>query len=290
MHTWLLLDVSYLCHRAWHSTGALSHEGQSTGVAYGVLRDVEAMIQLHQPTITVFAFDGPGENIRRAISPGYKRRNDRLTEEERERRRELYSQIDALRTKILPESGYSNMISVRGYEGDDVIAAVAQIIPDKDEGVIVSCDGDLLQCLRENVVLYNIVRKKATTVTAFRQEWGIEPEQWPSVKAIAGCRGDDVVGVPGIGDKSAALWVRGLLKPGSKKHTAILDNLHVHNANLPLVKLPFPGLELPEIVADVYDAAKQMAVKQELGIRKSRTSNRAREKAKRYQEKREGFF
>ena len=60
MRTWCVIDVSYLAHRAFHTTGSLSYEGNPTGVLFGVLRDIEKQLDLHGASLAVFAFDSFG--------------------------------------------------------------------------------------------------------------------------------------------------------------------------------------------------------------------------------------
>jgi hypothetical protein len=41
MSSWILVDTHYLCHRAFHTMGELSHDGEMTGVFFGALREVD---------------------------------------------------------------------------------------------------------------------------------------------------------------------------------------------------------------------------------------------------------
>lgn len=66
----LLLDVNYLCHRAYHTTGHLEFEGIVTGVLYGVLRDIRTLQENLQGE-PVFCFD-KGPSKRKLTLPTYK--------------------------------------------------------------------------------------------------------------------------------------------------------------------------------------------------------------------------
>jgi len=81
-------------------------------------------------------------------------------------------------------------------------------------------------------------------------EYGIAPSQWADVKAIAGCSSDGVEGVRGVGEKTAAKFLRGNLKPASKAHQAIVAGNNVWRRNLPLVRLPFPGVGKFDLESD----------------------------------------
>lgn len=273
----LLLDVNYLSWRAAHTTGSLTHDGLGTGVAFGVLRDIESQTQIHSATKLVLAFDSRVSK-RKEICPGYKgTRNEGLSEEELKAKELVYAQIERLRTQLLPLSGYRNVVTVEGYEADDVIAKYVQDISSKDKAIIVSADQDLWQCVGKNVSCFNPTKREFVTGDSFRAQFGIDPLQWAHVKALAGCGTDEVEGIKGIGEASAAGWFSGKLKSG-KKYDLISENLHFIEKNLPLVKLPFPGIEVPELVEDEVTEQSKLEVQVLLGIRSGRTSQRAKDK------------
>lgn len=270
MKTVLLIDISPLAHKAKHTTGDLSHEGMLTGIAFGVLRDIEAASERFQSDRVVLAFDSRSEKFRNQILPSYKSsRALKKTDEDRERDSVFYPQLDRLRDQILPDLGYRNIVEADGFEADDIIAAYAQNTPDSHEAIIVSSDHDLYQCLRDNVLYFNPGTGRVVTKQSFFENWGINPEQWATVKALAGCTTDDVDGIAGIGEKSAACYLAGTLKQGGKKWTAICDNLWIIDKNLPLVKLPLPGytLTLPKICPDELSVERRLAVMEQLGFR-----------------------
>lgn len=277
MRTWLLVDAQYLCHRARYVVGHLSHRNVATGVAFGVIRDVENQIEFHGADRVVFAFDHPGPSLRKQILPTYKssRRKD-LTDEEKADLVVFYEQLNRLKTSLLPSIGYRNIVEVEGYEADDIIAQISRDLPVGDDAVIVSADKDLYQCVCSNVRFHNPTSKETVTPESFFKRWYIPPEQWSHVKALSGCSGDDVLGIRGIGEKSAAGWFSGSLAKG-KKWDLINDNIDVLARNLPLVKLPFPGLVLPELVDDELTESKKIAVQTELGIRVRRGGKKIKE-------------
>lgn len=266
---WLLVDANNLCWRAFHTTGGLSHEGFGTGVCFGILRDLEHMTGTFGVVRTVLAFDGIG-SLRQDKYPNYKseRRGRVFTDAERKARESFYEEIRRLRTDVLPAAGYNNVFAVDGFEADDIIAKVAEELPESIEGIIASTDKDLYQCLRENVIIYNPIKKEVTSLNSFSEShFGIHPKEWANVKAIAGCDSDSVVGVRGVGDITAAKWVAGKLKHTSKTYQEIQQNYCLYRTNLPLVALPYPGLVLPEIRDDAVTPSKITQVREALGIR-----------------------
>ena len=245
MKTWMLVDCNYLAWRAYHAIGPLSHNGKSTSVCFGVLRDLEGLINLHSPARTVLAFDSPAKSLRAELYPPYKsgRRNRVVPESEREMLRQFYDELGRFEREILPAAGFRNVISLPGYEADDILAEIAGTVPEDVTAVIVSADGDLLQCLGERVILYNPAKKKAVTAESFRLQWGIGPEQWAEVKAIAGCSTDDVPGVFGVAERTAADYLSERLNRMRPVCLKIQDWLKSSEyiRNLSLCRLPFPG-------------------------------------------------
>ncbi len=236
----LLVDVSYLSYRAFHTTGSLSYHGVKTGVAYGIIRELSTLIEWYQPRAVAFCFDSK-ESIRRTKYGDYKR-NRRVHPEGKEAklRDALVEQVVALRREHLPEMGFKNLFQRKGYEADDLIAHLAERVHFDEDAVIVAADKDLYQCLSQRVRMYNPVTKKEYTIDSFGKEYGVHPGSWARVKAIAGCPTDNIKGVVGVGDKTAAKYVAGKLK--GDKTTLIEKSLKLISFNIELTALPLPGI------------------------------------------------
>jgi DNA polymerase-1 len=274
---YLIFDTTYLAHKARFSTGSLKFDGNPTGVAFGVLRDIERFLELYSPCTCVFAFDWGGPGLRGALSATYKISRSKvknvhgewvpkpMTHDEEEEQRLFHDQCKTLYREILPNMGFKNIFRVKGFEGDDIIAKVAEDLPMTDEGVMVSGDHDMWQCLRSNVS-WHAPSSGVVTFASFQKEWGLYPFQWAMVKSIAGCSSDDVEGVPGVGEKTAAKFVLGKLKPDSTKCKAIEANLELMRRNKPLVTLPFYDTPSFTLQPDEYDQDKKRAVYLSLGI------------------------
>src|SRR5262245_52442795 len=145
MKTWLILDGNYLCWRAHHSTGQLSYKGSPTGVIYGFLRDIETLQELHNTQRIVFCFDHSRKNLkRREIYQRYKAKRDEVNYSpiEQQLYNEVRSQMQDLRTCILPGLGYNNVFTMKGFEADDPIASVVHSLGKKEEAIIIASDTD----------------------------------------------------------------------------------------------------------------------------------------------------
>lgn len=265
---WLIFDVSFLAHRAFHVMGELSYEGVKTGVAFGVLRDIVELTDLHNTTQVGFCFDR-GRPHRIQIYPDYKRARKRnITEdpEKLEARNHLRKQIIALHNEILPEAGFRNIYSAMGYEADDLIASLC-LGKDRDQEVIViACDSDLYQLLGPTTSIWHPIKKKMLTEDWFRQEYHISPAQWADVKAIAGCNTDGVKGVKGVGETTAVKYLGGHLKSGTIAFDRIALNHDIWTRNLELVKLPYRGTPKLTFNPHKFDRIAFRKVVKSLGI------------------------
>lgn len=261
---WLLLDVSYLAYRAYFAIGGkLSHGDIATSVVYGVLREVITLQETFNTKRLAFCFDY-GKPLRSELHPGYKQsRHTGKTAAELESILEVKQQIQHLRKDYLGSIGYRNLLFQKGFEADDVIASLTQSW--EAEFVIVSSDHDLYQCLAPNVRIWQPASKTLYTQDTLRKEFGINPEDWVQVKAIAGCKSDDIPGIVGIGEKTAAKYLRGDLKPG--KHLAkIEDGRELWKRNLKLVRLPFKGIPILNLRKDEVTAEGWTSLIDRLGM------------------------
>lgn len=266
---YLLFDVNNLCHRAFHTTGSLSHKGIVTGVLFGVFRDILFLQELHQTENIIFCFDS-GESIRKSIYPAYKaNRKPPLTEKEAEAKETLYQQIEKLRTKWLPALGYRNILQDMGYEADDLIASVCVDLHSTDEAVVVSSDQDLYQLLSGRVRIWNPHKKKTITIQSFKKEYGIHPYHWPKVKAIAGCSSDNIKGIKGVGEKTAIKFHLGTLR-GTKTWENIMEGNNQIEKNLRLTRLPLFQTPHFSFVKDEVTNDKWYEVLEKLGMKSLR--------------------
>jgi DNA polymerase-1 len=253
----LIIDVSAVAYTAFHTLGDLSFDGVATGVVMGLLRTIKDLQELYSTNRVAFCFDRGSDN-RQAMSSVYKQnRHSDMDEEERLAYRNLSNQLFKLRTKYLPMAGFKNLFWQDGYEADDVIASVCLNLPLGELGIIVSSDADLFQLLVDNrVIMWHLKRKAPVTAELFRKSWGIDPFLWSDVKAIAGCSGDNVIGVRGVGEKTAVKFLTGMLKETSKAHQAIVLNNATYRDNLRLVRLPFAGTKKFEVMDDEVNGTR----------------------------------
>ena len=270
--TYVVVDANYLCHRNFHAFKNTMSGEMLDGTVYGFLRDI---IQLKDELLAdrmVLCFDT--SNLLRAKSyPNYKlsrkEKKEELSEEERNDYQGMYQGIEKLQSKILPYLGYQNILYRQGYEADDMIAKVIQWGLQNDPKAhyhIVSSDTDLYQLLRRNVTIYK-PGKGTYTINSLLDEFNVTPDQYIRAKAIAGDTSDNVQGVSGVGVITAIKYLRGELKPGSTKHTAIEKADKVIRRNIELMVLPFEGTPDVEVICDdEFDRVKWKKALNKLGM------------------------
>lgn len=250
--TYLVIDTPYLAWRAFHSLPNLTHDAVATTVVFGILRDICSLSDLFSPSSIVWCFDR-GRSLRIREFPEYKckRQDGCLTKEQRDAKQALRKQIHLLRTDYLPALGYRNVFSQTGYEADDIIASVCNsIATNKHAAIIISADKDLYQCLSARVSMYNPRTRITTTQDSFQEEYGLDSTRWIDVKSMAGCATDNIPGIKGVGEATAAKFLAGRLKEHSKAFQAIVKGNSTWQRNRSLIELPYPGTRRFELRAD----------------------------------------
>jgi len=236
----------------------LSWKGAATGVIFGMLQTILQLEERFDTDKVAFCFDSHASK-RKQIYPTYKanRKNRQpMTAEEEKFEEEYQRQIYKLRKEYLPEIGFRNVFWQSGYESDDLIARLAMdftlsnCFPERvhREGVIVSADHDLYQCITGHIQFYNF--KGVMTLQRFKQETGLVPSQWVAVKSIAGCSTDNVQGIKGVGEKTAIKYLLRKLKPSSKAYRSIEAGKAIIERNKKLTRLPLPGVIIHSLYGD----------------------------------------
>lgn len=264
----LVLDVHYLCHRAFHTTKDLSYGSKATGVIFGFLKTITQLKQEFMTERVAFCFEH-WMLYRRDIYPPYKKKRatKERTEEEQKEYEDLKLQIKALRREHLPLIGFKNIFSFEGMESDDIMAVIARDTPSNEDVILITADSDLYQCLKGNVSIYSPAKKTFITENWFRKEYGIDPRKWAVVKAIAGCQSDEVEGIVGVGEITALKFVRGEASQKSEDTILSAENKAIVRRNRALVELPYAGCEMPTLVEDHISIAGWKETCKRLGMK-----------------------
>lgn len=237
----LIVDATQLAYRSFFAGGHLSYGGSETGVIYKFLLQIEAVAKrVPEPMTLVFCWDHK-VNKRKLLDPNYKKHR----KAEIEGIEDMFNQIDYLQNEFVEIGFYSYLFS--GFEADDLIAAACLENPDQNK-LIFSSDQDLYQLLDNRTSVITQPRKKGLglyTEGDFQKEYGINPDDWVLVKTIAGCSTDNVIGVPGIGEKRAIEFIKGTLS--ERLTDSIMEHWNVVEPNFKLVYLPIEDVKIRKL-------------------------------------------
>lgn len=162
------------------------------------------LLRDEQPTHIAVAFDVSRQTFRAEAFPEYKANRSKTPDEFRGQVELTKDVLAALGIPVLAEPG---------YEADDIIATLTtQAIGLGYQVLICTGDRDSLQLVCDDVtVLYP--RRGVSDLTRFTPEaveakYGLSPQQYPDFAALRGDPSDNLPGIPGVGEKTAAKWIR----------------------------------------------------------------------------------
>ncbi|WP_243288130.1 DNA polymerase I [Geothrix terrae] len=190
-----LIDTFAFIFRSYFANPRLKN-----GAAYTFTRLVLQLLEKHQPTHIACVFDMPGPTFRHEIYPEYKANRAEMPED-------LRPQIPMIRQLV--EALSIPIVELSGYEADDVMGTLARESAAHGlPAVIVSPDKDLLQLVDDSLKI-QVLNTKDGEIWHDREgvkaRMGVWPEQVVDFLSLVGDASDNVKGVPGIGEKGAAL-------------------------------------------------------------------------------------
>jgi DNA polymerase I len=199
----LLLDGHSLAYRAFFAlpTDLATASGQVTNAVYGFTSMLIFLLNEHHPDAIAVAFDRPEPTFRHESIPDYKAGRTEAPDI-------LRQQLGLVR-QVVDTLGIST-VELAGFEADDCIATLATMGRDRgDDVIIVTGDRDAYQLVEDPHirVLYN---KRGVSEYALYDEAGIlektgvRPVDYPQYAALRGDPSDNLPGVPGVGEKTAA--------------------------------------------------------------------------------------
>ncbi|NLB34546.1 MAG: DNA polymerase I, partial [Elusimicrobia bacterium] len=192
----LLIDGNSYIHRAFHALPPLTDAaGRPVNAIYGFLRMLKKLITDEEPSHIFVAFDHKSPTFRHRDFAGYKAHRPETDKDLSEQFERLFSVLDALNIK---HADYE------GYEADDIIGSFTQASSDSAiKTIIVTGDKDILQLLREDVIILNGMTDKVYTATNLSDLFGVDPEYVTDYLALVGDRSDNLPGVRGVGAVTA---------------------------------------------------------------------------------------
>ena len=218
----ILLDAHAIIHRAYHALPDFANsKGEPTGALYGVSTMLMKIISEFNPDYIVSCYDLPKKTFRHEVYDGYKggraKTDDALIAQ-------LKSSRDIFKAFSIP------MYDSPGFEADDVLGTIVEYFKgNKDiEIIIASGDMDTLQLVCDNVKVYTLKKGINDTILydekAVKARFDFAPSQLPDYKGLRGDPSDNIIGIKGIGEKTATEIIKnfksieGLYKVLSKKN------------------------------------------------------------------------
>lgn len=288
----VLLDAHAIIHRAYHALPDFTGpEGQPTGALYGLTTMLMKIITDLHPEYIVACYDLPKPTIRHEAYENYKGTRSKTD--------------DALKTQLQSSREVFEAFSIpiyerEGFEADDLLGTIVHLTKDMPEieVVIASGDMDTLQLVEgERVKVYTLKKGINDTILytekAVQERFGFDPALIPDFKGLRGDPSDNIIGVPGIGEKTATELIthfgsleslfavlkkdeRALLEKGIKPRIVNLLKEHEEDAlfskMIATIRLDAPiAFRIPKAsYQETVEAGKIIALCDRLGFRSLR--------------------
>lgn len=228
MKKMLVVDGNSILNRAFYGVRPLTtKDGFPTNALYGMVNMIRKQTEATGADGLAVAFDLKAPTFRHGLYDAYKAGRRPMPEE-------LAEQLPVAK-ELLAAMGF-HVLELAGYEADDILGTVSAMC--EREGIpccLMTGDRDSLQLISDttHILLATNTDTVDTDRAAFREKYGVEPEQFVDVKALMGDSSDNIPGVPGIGEKTALKLIAayGSLDgvyaalPGAKETPSVLRKL-----------------------------------------------------------------
>ena len=205
----VLIDGKSIFYRGYYAMGPLSlSDGTPTGGVYGFAAIAMEIVEKLNPTKVVVAWDSKTSvSRRRAIYPEYKAGRIKPGDD-------FYTQIPLLK-ELIADLGWS-FAEIENYEADDIIGTLSRQADEtldsngncEYETYIISSDLDMLQIVDKNTHMWRILKGfsniEQINIAEIEAKYGIKKSQFLDLKSLKVDASDNIPGVPGIGEKTAA--------------------------------------------------------------------------------------
>ncbi len=205
--TLVLLDTHAILHRAYHALPEFkSSTGEPTGALYGLSTFLIKLVKDLKPDYIVACYDLPGPTVRHQVYEDYKGTRKKIDVD-------LISQLES--SKEIFKALNIPVYSSPGFEADDMLGTIVEALKkNKDiEVIIASGDMDTMQLVQGTKVRVYTLKKgiKDTVIydeSAVKERFGFEPNLLPDYKGLRGDPSDNIIGISGIGEKTAVELIK----------------------------------------------------------------------------------
>ena len=233
----LLIDGHSLAYRAFHALPVENFStstGQTTNAIYGFISMLINVLRDEAPSHVAVAFDLGRQTFRLEEYPEYKAGRAKTPPE-------FHPQIDLIKD-IVTAMGIRVVVK-EGFEADDALATMTRMGTEAGAAVeVMSGDKDSFQLASEDVtILYpkrGVSDLNRMTPAAVEEKYGVSPANYRGLAALVGEKADNLPGVPGVGDKTAAKWLTahgdlpGVLENAEKIGGKVGEKLRDHIAEV----------------------------------------------------------
>ena len=197
MPPFVLVDGSYFLFRAFHALPPLTTStGLHTNAIRGAISAIQKLMRRTQPTHMAVIFDTPEPTFRHKLSPIYKGDRPSMPEE-------LSQQIPYLHALIKAQG--IPLYSLPGAEADDIIGTLTKRALLEGHHVLISTgDKDMAQLVNPHVKLEDSFKERVLDEAGVLEKFGVHPHQIIDYLTLMGDASDGIMGVPGVGAKTAA--------------------------------------------------------------------------------------
>ncbi len=198
----VLLDAHAILHRAYHALPDFtSPQGEPTGGLYGLVTMLIRILGELRPDYVIACYDLPDTTFRKELYDNYKAGRQKTDDD-------LVAQL--IRSRDIFTAFNIPIYDQPGFEADDIIGTIVDKVKGdkKLQTIIASGDMDTLQLVSgDKVVVYTLKKGLSETITynelAVLERFGFVPQLLPDYKGLRGDPSDNIIGIPGIGDKTA---------------------------------------------------------------------------------------
>ncbi|MBO3658953.1 DNA polymerase I [Acinetobacter haemolyticus] len=197
MPPFVLVDGSYFLFRAFHALPPLTTStGLHTNAIRGASSAIQKLMRRTQPTHMAVIFDTPEPTFRHKLSPIYKGDRPSMPEELSQQIPYLHALIKALGIPLY---------SLPGAEADDIIGTLTKRALSEGHHVLISTgDKDMAQLVNPHVKLEDSFKERVLDEAGVLEKFGVHPHQIIDYLTLMGDASDGIMGVPGVGAKTAA--------------------------------------------------------------------------------------
>ena len=199
----LLLDGNSLTYRAFFAlpTDMATASGQVTNAVFGFTSMFINLVKDHHPDGVLVTFDRPEPTFRHEANPLYKAQREAAPDILRQQMGLVREVLSALNVTVL---------DLAGWEADDILATLAERAKaDGHDVIIVTGDRDSYQLVHDPHVKVLYMRRGVSDYALYdeagiKEKTGVTPAQYPQYAAMRGDPSDNLEGIPGVGEKTAA--------------------------------------------------------------------------------------